>query len=215
MYYDITDPTPTISPPIEVTPNASATTFSLIAPYSSNVPRRFRNEWNGQWTKPRWIFPMAVKDKVFEYLHTTFGWTPEQDQTLIPIEIQTTTRRTEVQGPIILAGIQLAIAQDRDHGARTGPGVSLIEGAITSSGSRHYWESIAEAGSIWRCHATCGQIEVLLRTPDTSVRIYPYITNPEGLSPEQIQRLTTKIVELTSHIPSDIMDRLLDAVETE
>ena len=56
---------------------------------------------------------------------------------------------TKAKYAIIFMGIKLAVAFDRDSGAKVGYEARLIEGEISSGGSKVNWYCYAEEGSIF------------------------------------------------------------------
>ena len=171
--YNPKDPLPTIQPAIRV--ERGPRFLHVTCPFDEKTRRRFKalgGRWNPEERK--WLLNLIVEDKVLEALFTRYGWAREErDPPLIPVEIFLLRDIKAGKDAISPAGVVLAKAENRDSGARTGYGVSLVRGKIGSGGTRKYWESQATAGSVWRCHSSQGQIDILHRHPDLEITLYP------------------------------------------
>ena len=171
--YNLHLPAPTINPPITLITGTKA--MRVTSPFSPNLVELFRS-LKGKWDPSRktWIVPNVGEEKVLEALEREFGWSPDNpNPPLIPIEITLLNDISAKRRPVVVAGIILASALERDGGARPGPGVSLLEGEILSGGSTNYWTSKAKEGTVWRCHATQGQIAILQQHEAFQVTPYP------------------------------------------
>ena len=69
---------------------------------------------------------------------------------MVAVEITAKSNLSCSRGPVTFLGYPIARAFDRDSGAKLGTGVSMIEGDITSGGSRANWTSNVDKGSVFR-----------------------------------------------------------------
>ena len=180
-------PVPTIQPPISM--QTCKRTLYLTCPFSTDL-RDAIVTLKGRWERDEkvWRLPHIVEDKVVQLMKTQFGWVPDDpDPELIPVQITALRNLTTRNGPLSFAGVQLAVARSRDSRARPGPGVSLVDGEIDSGGSTKYWTSNAVTGTVWRCHATKGQIGILLDRDELTTEIFPDYDDPQFIAAQIVE----------------------------
>lgn len=97
----------------------------------------------GVWKDSQWHFDDAVVDKAKKL---KAKWEGE----LVLIEIKAKEDVTQWRGPVYFAGYELCRAFDRDSGAKLSGDVYMLNGKITSGGSRANWVTKIEEGTTFR-----------------------------------------------------------------
>ena len=111
-------------------------TIRVVCPYSTHFISRAK-KIGGKWRSPAWIFDPRDEQRVEAILASTYGWRrPAKDEPLATIQLcyetdcQTSDMRT------FFAGCQVVSIRGRDSGATMGRSAVVIEGNVTSAGSR-------------------------------------------------------------------------------
>ena len=120
----------------------------------------------GQWSAANkaWIFSSIVQDKVDE-LDDIYN------SNEIFVEIQALKDFAKIRSPIDFCGYPVAIAVGRDHGAKVGDGVALIEGCISSGGSFRNWTTTIDKDTIFRLSVPEKNLERWLKHESASWKI--------------------------------------------
>lgn len=100
---------------------------------------------NGRWDKESqaWVFSSLLQDKV-EELDDVFN------SDLIDIEMTTLSAISKKNDALVIFGIPVCRARDRDSGAKVCDNVALVAGKISSGGSRKNWCTEVESGTRFR-----------------------------------------------------------------
>lgn len=118
----------------------------VYTPFDSDFPREARNR-GGDWNGKAWVFDVAQEKSVKELVKDFFGWDGSGETGTA--QIKTTELQGRHTGPAELFGFVLAQARGRDSGAKTGEGVRLVSGSISSGGSVKNWHSYVDADTIF------------------------------------------------------------------
>lgn len=130
--------------------NGNETVMSVKSPYNTNflaMARKLHGKFNTQ-TKT-WDFSTKTKSKVLAALKTVYDY-EEEGTVTEKVDIEVTFNNTvhSEKGSLILAGRIVAVGTDRDSGAYEGKDISLIEGEISTDGSRKNWYTYIAAESV-------------------------------------------------------------------
>ena len=117
-------------------------TISFTHLYNVNLVAK-AHRLGGVWSGEAWVFPDLVADKIAE-METLYNGE------MVAVEITAKSNLSCSRGPVTFLGYPIASAFSRDGGAKLGTGVSLIDGDITSGGSRANWTSNVDKGSVFR-----------------------------------------------------------------
>jgi hypothetical protein len=123
----------------------------LIYPKAYNeLLREEAKKISGKWDSEEscWVFPSIAEEEA-EELDYLFNSEP------VTVEITAKKRpyddyHSEGHGPITFMGYTIAKAYDRDSGADVADGVVLVEGEVTSGGSRANWKTMVKTGTRFR-----------------------------------------------------------------
>lgn len=130
----------------------SVTEVVLCSPYHPDVPAAAR-KLGGKWdaATKSWRFDVRDESRVRELCRNVYGTDGSAADAADLVTVRLTLKRSveEHTSAIYFAGREVCGARGRDSGARLGPGVVLLEGRITSTGSAKNWYTSAEAGSVF------------------------------------------------------------------
>ena len=128
--------------------NGNETLMSVKSPYSATF-LKMAKQLHGKYNNKEWEFSTKIKAKVLSALKTVYDYEEEGTVTeKVDIEVTFNNTVCAEKGSVILAGRILAIGTDRDSGAYEGKDVSLIEGEISTDGSRKNWYTYIAAESV-------------------------------------------------------------------
>ena len=107
----------------------------------------------GKWDPEvkAWIFSAIVEDKVEEL-------ELEYNEKIVDVEIKAKSDLVNCFNGVDFCGYTVALAKDRDGGAKLADGVYKISGEIKSGGSMKYWETRVSQGSVFRLKASAALI---------------------------------------------------------
>ena len=120
----------------------------LTSPYHADAPAAMRNA-GGDWDGTHWRFPMAAQEAVDKAVKKIYGVTG-RGEVGVPARITAIKDVGARHAAIHFGGYVLASARGRDSGARTGEGVILEDGKISSGGSVKNWSTGIEAGAVFK-----------------------------------------------------------------
>lgn len=122
----------------------------LYTPYSSDFVARIKKIGSAQWDRECrcWTIPADAVPAAREIMRDVYGHDDQTDDEVITLRVTVDQELSESGRDVCLFGKCLAHASGRDSGARIGDDVAYIHGGATSGGSRSYWSSIVEAGSV-------------------------------------------------------------------
>ena len=124
----------------------------VTAPYNIDFVREARN-LGGKWKsfEKLWIFPVAQKDRISNVCMRIFGCDGETEPATCTIRITAHYRGTtsDDRTPLLFCGRQVAYGFARDSGARLSDGVVLLEGNVSTGGSRKWWCVNVDGGSVF------------------------------------------------------------------
>ena len=130
---------------VEITTNESK--VLVEAPYSAEFVSGARR-LAGKWSKPNWVFPLTQEARVRALCATVYGYDGGPVET-VTLRLTANDRVTSDRSGVRIAGRTIAVAFERDSGARLGEGVVQIAGRCNSGGSRKNWYTEIDAGSIF------------------------------------------------------------------
>ena len=126
--------------------------ITVKAPYDATFIKHTKN-LGGKWDAIDrvWVFSASLKAEVDELLLDCYGYAEESanDET-VTLKLTVNTQLSANKGPVSIAHYTLARAYGRDSGAKPGENVALLDGEICSGGSMKNWESIVDAGSVFK-----------------------------------------------------------------
>ena len=107
----------------------------------------------GKWDHEvkAWIFSAIVEDKV-EDLEL------EYNEKIVDVEITAKSDLVNCCSGVDFCGYTVALAKDRNGGAKLADGVYKISGEMKSGGSKKYWETRVSEGSVFRLKASAALI---------------------------------------------------------
>ena len=124
--------------------------FAVTCPFNPDVISTFK-KMGGKWNAvtKTWGLPARVESEVRALLIDNFGTDNSMETAIDTVTVRIVARDEIIvsQGPINFCGAIVARAFGRDSGATVGPAASLIDGDITSGGSRQYWTTIVRKGA--------------------------------------------------------------------
>lgn len=102
---------------------------------------------SGRWdaAAKAWRFDPLARNGLLSLLKDVYGYVEGGQVVTACLTAKDEIRVT--RAPVIFAGRVIARAMDRDSGAKTGDGVILDAGRITSGGSMKNWETIVKEGA--------------------------------------------------------------------
>jgi hypothetical protein len=116
------------------------------APYNKRFIQEAR-KLNGKWTPPVWRFDARDTERVKDACRDAYG---DDGETADLVTLRLTTReesRTYCDS-FCLHGRPLVRAFGRDSGSRLCDGVILLDGSVSSGGSRKNWATVISAGTV-------------------------------------------------------------------
>jgi len=116
----------------------------VYAPYLSYAPKKFRNA-GGKWDKNTWIFALEDQEIVDRTCIDVYGVTGREQTAKAKIIAR--KHISALTESVVFKGFALSVARGRDSGAKTGEGVQLLSGAISSTGSVKNWYSSVTEGT--------------------------------------------------------------------
>ena len=124
-------------------------TFSVSCPYLPEFSKRAK-ELNGQWDRDKriWTVPARHRARILTVLDELYAY--DENETRIAV-VELTLGESSIsliRRPVQILGRPIASAKGRGSGAWLGPGVSLIEGAVSSGGSVQNWTTSIAAHSV-------------------------------------------------------------------
>ncbi|WP_305180606.1 hypothetical protein [Ileibacterium valens] len=125
--------------------------IEVHTPYNAEFIEDLKSRVGGRKWNPSercWTVPSHAKDLLLSLLREHYHWTPDETGETCTIRIKFNATARGKKAPVSLGGVILARAFGRDTGANLGVDVKLLEGSISSGGSRINWETIVEEGSI-------------------------------------------------------------------
>lgn len=130
---------------IKINTNASGQILAFT-PYNARFIEG-AHKLNGKWNAAAkgWIFDPLARNGLMALLKDVYGYV-EGDQ-VVTARLTAKDEIRVTRAPVIFAGRVIARAMDRDSGAKTGDGVILDAGRITSGGSMKNWETIIKEGA--------------------------------------------------------------------
>lgn len=125
--------------------------ISVKSPYSATFLKMAKTELHGKYNgqSKAWEFSAKIKVKVLNALKTVYDY-EEEGAVIEKVDIEVTFKNTVYaeRGSVILAGRILAIGKERDSGAYEGKDVNLIEGEMSTDGSRKNWNTYIASDSV-------------------------------------------------------------------
>ena len=114
------------------------------------------HQLGGKWDaeEKAWIFSGLVESEV-EDLDALYN------SELTAYEITFNCDRKGHAEPVYFLGVNLARATGRDSGAILADGVAIIDGGVTSGGSRANWQTIVREGTTMRLMLPCARVDAL------------------------------------------------------
>ncbi|TXN73264.1 hypothetical protein [Methylobacterium sp. WL6] len=109
---------------------------------NKNFNKRIK-DMGGVWHNARWRVDARNEALVRAALKRSYGGDGQGEPDVVTVRC--TIHKESWQGPVDVAGRVIARAFGRDSGATLGDGVVLVEGRITSGGSRINWTSVVDA----------------------------------------------------------------------
>ena len=123
----------------------------VFTPYNSRFVSLIKNIGGRRWNSSEqcWTVPESEIDTVRKYMMEVYGETDLPDESeKITILVRFNKRVCEGRASVELFGKTVARAFGRDSGAKVGDDVTVIEGKITSGGSRNRWDTIVTEGTV-------------------------------------------------------------------
>jgi hypothetical protein len=149
-------------------------------PYHGPVAYRLKRYGKAKWsyTQNGWEidaqFENEVKDILLKYFDTDGTYEP----LTIDIEVIFNEEVEAWKRPVTFLGKTIAYAYNRDSGALVGDDVALIEGKITSGGSRANWTTIVKTGAHFRLKKVNNKLFELFTTK-LNVDVTPNLPSQE------------------------------------
>lgn len=94
-----------------------------------------------------WVTDERNLDDVRQVLRDIYGQDDRPVVDLVTVEVVVPDGWSESRGPVTIFGRTIATAFGRDTGARVGDGVAVLEGSVSSGGSRNNWTTRIDRGS--------------------------------------------------------------------
>jgi hypothetical protein len=153
--------------------------IEVNSPYSPDLPSRAKL-LSGKWDRENtaWSFPIAAEPQIKELYLDIYGeW---DDMPIDTVNLMCVCSGAYMEKcSLALGGRIIASATGRDSGARTAPGVIVLEGKFTSGGSVKNWRTICKEGTMFR----------LLNVP--RAKALSLVANPEWCSSIEFEENTT------------------------
>lgn len=118
----------------EITVEIVGDKLAVSSPYNAKFPAKAR-KLGGKWTGGRWVFPAHVGERVRELCRTIYGSDGDVEAPRVLVRVALDEGH-DYDCSLTLAGIPVARVFDRDGGAKIDDGAAVLEGGITSGGSR-------------------------------------------------------------------------------
>ena len=136
---------------IELFNNVNEIEFIRVtSPYNEDFikeARALKGKFNT--TNKGWEFPIKSKAKVDAAIYKVFGVSSDANSEKVNIELTFLEKVQAEQDSVIIAGRIIAKGDNRDSGAEEGWGVEIIEGEMSTDGSRKNWYTYVTKGSVF------------------------------------------------------------------
>lgn len=120
----------------------------VTSPYNS-VFVQGAKKLDGKWKAPSWVFDARDEQLVRDLCFSTYGTDGNGITDVVTIKVNFSGDRFAHHGPIEVFGRTVALAKNRNSGARLGEGVILLEGGFTSGGSWKNWGTcVDDSGAV-------------------------------------------------------------------
>jgi hypothetical protein len=129
--------------------DTDGTILRVYSPYNPAFVRR-AHRLGGKWNRDKssWDFDARDIERVRKMCLEVYGVDDSVPEVLYTLQAKAVENIEVSLQSIYFAGHQIARAWDRDSGAILGDGVILLEGEISSGGSRNYWKTILQKDSV-------------------------------------------------------------------
>lgn len=127
----------------------------LYTPYNPKFIAAIKKIGGARWNSSEraWTVPEFALDEARKAMMSVFG---ESDlpsgSPRVTVKLTFSKRVSEVRGPIMIMGKEVAAAQSRDDGATVGCDAIFTQGAPGSGGSRANWETVIPSGCVVLLH---------------------------------------------------------------
>ncbi len=124
----------------------TANTIIVDSPYDPEFVLQAKG-LGGQWDSRRWSFDIRDAARVRDLCLHVFGSAGDAAEQTVSLRVTVKAGTSIQQGPLRLAGREIAAARGRDTGARHGVGVVLVAGRFGSGGSVKNWSTTCTKGA--------------------------------------------------------------------
>jgi len=124
---------------------------NIYVPYNKEFISEIKNIGSAKWNSDEkcWTVPEEYIDNVREMMVHIYGYSDISKNETVKVAVKFLEGVAETKDSVKIFGKDVSKATSRDSGARVGENVVLVSGKIESGGSRVYWESQVEEGTIF------------------------------------------------------------------
>ena len=124
---------------------------NIYVPYNKEFISEIKNIGSAKWNSDEkcWTVPEEYIDNVREMMVHIYGYSDISKNETVKVTVKFLEGVAETKDSVKIFGKDVSKATSRDSGARVGENVVLVSGKIESGGSRVYWESQVEEGTIF------------------------------------------------------------------
>lgn len=124
---------------------------NIYVPYNKEFISEIKNIGSAKWNSDEkcWTVPEEYIDNVREMMVHIYGYSDISKNETVKVTVKFLEGVAETKDSVKIFGKDVSKAISRDSGARVGENVVLVSGKIESGGSRVYWESQVEEGTIF------------------------------------------------------------------
>lgn len=124
---------------------------NIYVPYNKEFISEIKNIGSAKWNPNEkcWTVPEEYIDNVREMMVHIYGYSDISKNETVKVTVKFLEGVAETKDSVKIFGKDVSKATSRDSGARVGENVVLVSGKIESGGSRVYWESQVEEGTIF------------------------------------------------------------------
>jgi hypothetical protein len=124
---------------------------NIYVPCNKEFISEIKNIGSAKWNSDEkcWTVPEEYIDNVREMMMHIYGYSDISKNETVKVTVKFLEGVAETKDSVKIFGKDVSKATSRDSGARVGENVVLVSGKIESGGSRVYWESQVEEGTIF------------------------------------------------------------------
>lgn len=156
-------------------------------------------KWDGE--SKTWTVFASDRQAVEQLLEKHFSYAPDAE--MVTVELTALKDMVGDTDSVRFCGTPIASARGRDSGARVADGVTLLEGKISSGGSRARWETIVRAGARFRVRNVPSSA---LASPSTEWAVTRIDDDPAPPNREALQAERTKLLARLAEIDKELAE---------